>query len=482
MDTLGMVWVVPLALEAVLAALASGHVVLHKRDVRAAIGWVGIIWLVPVLGPLLYWLLGINRIRRRAIKLRPGRLHRQPGQGVPPVEPAEVTAAIAPAGAGHLPALAALTGRIVGVPLTAGNRVEPLVGGDAAYPEMIAAIDSAVGTVGLTSYIFDHDRAGRMFAGALERAVERGVDVRVLVDAVGARYSRPRITSVLHERGVPVMEFMRAVIPWRMPYLNLRNHRKILVVDGRVGFTGGMNIRAGCLTADNRPPGIIDVHFRVDGPVVAQFVDAFAEDWVFTTGELLDGPDWYPPLPAAGDVFARGIADGPDEDFEKTRWAILGALSRAQSRVRIVTPYFLPDQTLVTALDLAALRGVEVDIVLPARSNLRLVQWASMAQIAQVLGRGCRVWLTPPPFDHTKLMVIDGGWSLIGSTNWDPRSLRLNFEFNVECYHAGLAAQLEALAEARMAAAQELTLAGVAVRPLPVRLRDGVARLFSPYL
>jgi len=481
MDILGTFWL-PLALEAVLATLVSGHVVLHKRDVRAAIGWVGIVWLVPVLGPLLYWLLGINRIRRRAVKLRPGRLHRQPGQGVPPVEPAEVTAAVEPAAAGHLTALAALTGRIVSVPLTAGNAVEPLVGGDAAYPAMIAAIDGAVATVALTSYIFDHDRAGLMFADALERAVRRGVNVRVLVDAIGARYSRPRITSVLYERGVPAREFMRAVIPWRMPYLNLRNHRKILVVDGRVGFTGGMNIRAGCLTAGGRPPDIVDLHFRVEGPVVAQFVDAFAEDWVFTTGELLDGPDWYPPLDAAGETFARGVADGPDEDFEKTRWAIMGVLTRAQSRVRIVTPYFLPDQTLVTSLDLAALRGVQVDIVLPARSNLRLVQWASMAQVPQVLERGCRVWLTPPPFDHAKLMVVDGGWSLIGSTNWDPRSLRLNFEFNVECYHAGLAARLEALAEARIATARELTLDGVAARPLPVKVRDGVARLFSPYL
>ncbi len=481
MDFLGPYWPLPLGLDAVLATFASAHVVLHKRDVRAAIGWVGIIWLVPLLGPLLYWLLGINRIRRRAGRLRPGRLHHQPGQGVPAVGAAEVAAAV-PAAAGHLAGQAAFTERVVGVPLTAGNAVTPLIGGDAAYPSMVEAIDGADHSVALTSYIFDADRAGTRFADALARAMRRGVAVRVLVDAVGARYSRPRMVAGLRRRGIPAAEFMRALIPWRMPYLNLRSHRKILVVDGRVGFTGGMNIRAGCLGDDHRPPAIADVHFRVEGPVVAQFVDAFAEDWAFTTGERLDGPGWYPPLRAAGETFARGIADGPDENFEKTRWTILGALTRAQSRVRIVTPYFLPDWTLVTSLDLAALRGVTVDIVLPKCSNLRLVQWASMAEVPQVLGRGCRVWQTPAPFDHAKLMVVDGGWSLIGSTNWDPRSLRLNFEFNVECYDARLAQRLDALIDARIAAARALSLADVAARPLPIRLRDGVARLFSPYL
>jgi cardiolipin synthase len=255
----------------------------------------------------------------------------------------------------------------------------------------------------------------------------------------------------------------------------------VLVVDGRVGFTGGMNVRDDFLEGDGRPP-FQDLHARVEGPVVAHLQSTFAEDWLFTTGETLEGGAFFPPLRSAGDVLARGVADGPDEDFEAVRWLLLGALATARERVRIVTPYFLPDAALVTALDVAVMRGVGVDVVLPERGNLPLVQWAQTAQLWQVLERGCRVWLTPQPFDHTKLMVVDGVWSLLGSANWDPRSLRLNFELDVECFDADLAARLEALAEERMARSRPVALADVDRRSLPVKLRDGIARLLSPYL
>jgi cardiolipin synthase len=215
---------------------------------------------------------------------------------------------------------------------------------------------------------------------------------------------------------------------------------------------------------------------------VSQLQSAFAEDWRFATGESLDGVSYFPGLPSPGTTVGRAIPDGPDEDFETIRWLLFAALGAARSSVRIVTPYFLPDPALVVALDAAALRGVEVDIVLPEHSNLPIVGWAQTAQLWQVLQQGCRVWLSPPPFDHSKLLVVDGCWSLLGSANWDPRSLRLNFELDVECYDAGLAAELEQLVRRRIERARPLTLAEVDGRPLPVKLRDGVARLFSPYL
>src|SRR5262249_52682048 len=162
-----------------------------------------------------------------------------------------------------------------------------------------------------------------------------------------------------------------------------------------------------------------------------------ADDWAFTTGEVLRGERWFPRLEPAGEALARGIADGPDEDFERLRLTLLGAITCARSSVAIVTPYFLPDAALITTLNVAAMRGVEVDILVPAEGNLRVVQWAATAQLWQVLQRGCRVWLTPPPFDHTKLTVVDGTWVLLGSSNWDPRSLRLNFEFAPGCYDRG---------------------------------------------
>jgi cardiolipin synthase len=161
---------------------------------------------------------------------------------------------------------------------------------------------------------------------------------------------------------------------------------------------------------------------------------------------------------------------------------MLGAMSQARERIRIVTPYFLPDTALSTTLQLAALRGVGIDIAFPERNNLRLVQWASWAKIFQFLARDCRVWLTPPPFDHSKLMTVDGLWSLIGSMNWDPRSLRLNFEFGVECYDAALAAEVDALIDHKIGMSRPLTLADVHARSFPTKLRDGAAWLLSPYL
>jgi cardiolipin synthase len=176
------------------------------------------------------------------------------------------------------------------------------------------------------------------------------------------------------------------------------------------------------------------------------------------------------------------VADGPDEDFEKLRWTILGALSIARYSVQIMTPYFLPDSAVISALNLAALRGVQVDIVLPAKSNLRFVDWASRAMWWQVLEHGCRIWLTPPPFDHSKLMLVDGCWVLLGSANWDARSLRLNFEFNLECYDVELCRRLEKIIETKRHDARQVTLEQVDGRSIPARLRDGIARLLTPYL
>jgi cardiolipin synthase len=373
---------------------------------------------------------------------------------------------------------------LVAEPLTAGNRVQPLVNGDEAFPAMLAAIESAQISISVVSYIFDNDASGREFADALGRAAKRGVAVRVLIDAAGTRYSWPPITHRLKRVGVRCAKFLPASLltPWRVATINLRNHRKILVVDGHTAFTGGMNIRFGNVLAEHPPSPVQDLHFRIEGPVLSQLQDAFANDWAFTTGEILDGQTWFPELEGDGTIIARVITDGPDGDFEKARWTLLAALAEAQTSVQILTPYFLPDPALITGLNLAALRGVRVDIIMPSKNNLPFVHWASRAMWWQLLQRGCHIWLTPPPFDHSKLMVVDGRWVLLGSANWDARSLRLNFEINVECYGQGLARDLTAVIERKLIDAREVALAEVDARTIPGKLRDAAARLFSPYL
>ncbi|TVQ39748.1 MAG: cardiolipin synthase [Spirochaetaceae bacterium] len=462
--------------------VASGHAILYKRDSRAAVAWVGLIWLAPIIGTILYVLLGINRMRRRVAGLRGDESAHVAALDEFSCSVSELKAVLK-RDHRHLVEMAQLGSSLTRLNLMRGNSVEPLFDGDQAYPAMIEAIDRAERSVSLAVYIFENDSVGVLFLGAFARAVKRGVEIRVLVDAVGVRYSMPPVTGRLRRIGVRTALFMSGVLTWRTPYLNLRNHRKILVVDGALGFTGGINIRACHLLAEQPAHPTRDTHFRVTGPVVQQLQATFVEDWHFTTGERLSGEKWFPAVQQwNGSVPARVIPDGPDQDMDKMSMAFQGALAVAQHSVRIVTPYFLPDRSLIAALNTCALRGVTVDIVLPQRNNLKLVAWASMAQMWQVLEWGCNVWLSAPPFDHSKVMVVDNMLCLIGSSNWDPRSLRLNFELGVECYSEELASRLEQRIEQQMVGAHQLTLEEADGRPLSIKLRDGIARLAAPYL
>lgn len=463
-----------------VAVTASVHAILYKRDNRATVAWVGLIWLLPVVGAVLYGLLGINRIRRRAFARREGLTRRQ----------GEVTAAYADAEQENLerfvpPALrplSRLSDRVSRQPLLAGNAMRPLVNGDQAYPEMLAAIRQARHSITLSTYIFYNDPVGREFAEALGAAVARGVAVRVLIDAVGLRYSMPTIEGVLRSRSVPMRKFMPTHRPRVVPFFNLRNHRKSLVIDGEVAFFGGMNIGEGNCLERAPPHPMRDLHFRLEGPAVAEIQAVFAEDWTFASAEHLSGERWFPPQSRPGASLARVIADGPDERFDTLRQLISGALSVARSRISIVTPYFLPDATLQDGLCTAALRGVEVRILLPGKNNLPIVDWACRGQLEPLLRQGCRVFFSEGVFDHSKLFTVDEEWSLVGSTNWDPRSLSLNFEANVECYDHWLAAELDQWFEQRLQESRELHLAELLATPWGQQLRNGVARLFSPYL
>jgi len=465
-------WIVAI-LSAFASTLASVHVILHKRDERAALGWAGVIWLAPGIGAALYVVFGINRIRRRALKLRApqrGQLAAQASAESPAV--LRETGALAP--------LAKALDRVSRFPRVAGNDFEPLIDGDEAYPVMLEAIASAKRSIALMTYIFDRDRIGLRFVEALGDAVERGVDVRVLVDDAGIRYSHPTIINALRKRGIRVERFMKAVFS-RVPYMNLRTHRKLLVVDGEIAFTGGMNIRRGHLIREEPPYPVRDIQFRVRGPVVAQLLQIFIEDWSFCGGPALEGEAWTPVETAVGSMVARTIADGPDEDHDRLRWAYLSALASARRSVRILTPYFLPDQSMTEALAVASYRGVRVDVVIPRRCNLFFVQWAVWGQLLPII-ETCRVWLSPAPFDHSKLMLVDEEWVLLGSGNWDPRSYRLNFELDVEVYDERFAQRLADEVDRRISASTRATRRGWEARSLFVRLRDGVARLFAPYL
>jgi cardiolipin synthase len=476
MDAVWFEWTA-FILTGVVGLIVSGHALLYKREARSALLWLLVVWFLPVLGAVLYLLIGINRLQRRAQRLRDAATLPPASE---PVEGEDQTDSLADKDLGGL---ARLVHQVTSQPLLAGNHITPLVNGVQAYPAMLDAIARARHSIALATYIFDRDGIGDEFVQALLAAQRRGVSIRILIDDVYVRLVRGSAFKFLKAAGLNVVSFNPPVLPARLHAANLRNHRKLLIVDGQVGFTGGMNIHRPYWRPDRPATAFRDLHFRVEGPVVRHMVETFTDDWYFTTGERLDTKFWGEEGPQpAGPALARGIEAGPDETLDRLRWVFLGALNVARQTVRIWTPYFVPDQSLLAALSTAALRGVEVDILTPVENNHPLVQWAGRAHYWQVLEHGARIWERPGPFDHSKLMVVDSRWVCIGSANWDARSLRLNFEFNLEVYDTALAQQLEALFQEARQEAALVTADQLRARPLPIRLRDGAARLFSPML
>ncbi len=458
-------------LRLLISIIATADILLRKNDVRAAFGWIAAVWLSPLLGGTLYYLFGINRVTRRASRLSRTRQKSETGDPLP-------TNAV-PA---NISELSEISWRVTQCPLRGGNTISILKGGKEAYPAMLAAIASAEHSIALTSYIFRDDVVGQAFVDALIAARKRGVEVRVLLDSIGAGYFFPKVIRRLAAGGVTADQFLHTWIPWRMPFLNMRSHRKILVCDGSHGFTGGMNIGAE-YSADHALDGCIkDIHFKVEGPVIRHLLDTFAQDWSFTTGEELKGNQWWPAVDANGSVFARGIRCGPDADIYKIETLLGAALAQARKRVRIVTPYFLPSQNLQFAIMEALLRGVTVEIVLPEKSDQIIMDWAIRGHLRAFRHIHAQFYLTRPPFDHSKLVTVDDDWCLVGSSNWDIRSHRLNFEFDLECYSAEMVVKLNRIIDSKISQGRKFDPEDIVSWPKWMQLRNAATHLLLPYL
>lgn len=477
-------WILFVAITAA-TIWAAGHALLFKREPRAALGWVTFCLLFPVAGPLGYYLFGINRIRTRARKMRasdPEQVRHRPGTTAPDGL-AQNGGRVGPNGSlPDIPSrdLLRISAIISGRDLLPGNRLQVLENGEGAYPQMLDTIRSAERRVYLTTYLFETNGSGGTFVDVLAGAVERGVDVRVLVDGVGECYSFPRVSTLLRRRGVPVARFLPPRLVPPQVNINLRNHRKILVVDSRVGFTGGMNIGDRHLVGSGDAKGRVqDLHFRVEGPVVTQLEEAFLDDWEFVTGESIEPRD---ETEKAGDSWARVIVDGPDTEVDQLLTILTGAIAVARDRVWIMTPYFAPPREVVEALKTAALRDVDIRVVVPDDNNIPYVDWASRNMQRELLEWGIRIFYQRPPMAHTKLLVVDDDYLQIGSANVDTRSLRLNFELVMEICDRELADWASSHIRRAAEEGHEVTREELDLRPLWIRLRDAAAGLFTPYL
>lgn len=366
-------------------------------------------------------------------------------------------------------------GYMPGADLQGGNQIKPLANGDAAYPEMLKAIRNARSSVGLSTYHFTNDQVGRQFVVALAEAVRRNVEVRVLVDGYGAFAAGPPVLGLLRRERVTVKLLSPLTAIKGLLRLNNRYHRKLLVIDGRIAYTGGMNLYSG----HYRLGLLRDMHFEIRGPLVGEIRRIFAEDWRLASSESLDSYLWGPSLEGAvGTVEGRVIASSPREGRQRIWRIFLAAVTSAQRSVTILTPYFLPDNALLQALILAVHRGVTVHIIVP-KDNRPVIHWAMLQLLSTLADAGCHIHFSSAPYDHSKLLLIDELFCVVGSSNWDARSLRFNYELDVECRSRLLAQEIQAEICKREVEAIDLKHG---TWPFTFGLRSRVAHLLAFFL
>jgi cardiolipin synthase len=451
---------------------AATHALLSKRDSKSALAWIVVCVTLPVVGPIIYLVLGVNRINQKA------------RQAYDPDEGENLDKTLQEFHATNYGQLAKIGEEITGLALRSCEEVRILENGEGLYPSMLIDIGNARKSIFLCTYIFRNDSTGKEIAKALHEAHNRGVDVRLIIDGLGAVVYRPAILKLLRKYQLNYTLFnpLRVIPPSLR--INMRNHRKILLVDGLLAYTGGQNISSRHMVdVPLNYRRTRDLHFRLKGKIVDDLGRTFVNDWnhcnhetnriQFEPGHQQDG---------SAEVWARPILDGPNQNMDKLNELLVGIISAAKKRVWIMTPYFLPGLDLVGALTGARLKGVDVKILLPERTNIHIAHWASQHNLQFMLARCFSVFLLSPPFIHTKAILIDDNYALVGSANMDPRSLRLNFELDVELFSPEFNSELSKYFQKQLGNSVALSTQQLDSRPRWIKIRDALAWLFTPYL
>lgn len=477
--------------------LATIHILQTKHEASSAILWIFINWSFPFFGLLLYLGFGVDRTTsrrkrfelssRQMSKIRARMLELDPKGGMIAWRQARENF-LAQLEDPILNAINFAYDRInPDLVFLAGNHVTPLINGDEAYPEMLEAIDAAKHHIHVQTFIFANDDIGRRFMDRLAERARQGVHVRVLYDRFGS--TRAHLSRFFSPyRSVPNMEisgFTQANIIRRQIQINLRNHRKIMVVDGTIGFVGGINFHNGHSSEFSFDQVIRDYHFKVTGPAVYQLQYSFLRDWHYMTDysaqELLI-PEHFPAVKTTGIDPIQVIMSGPISDYEAMADAYFTAMSLARHSITIITPYFVPSIDILRALRTAALRGAEVRIIVPAQNNHFYVGLATRSIFEYLLRSGVRIYERNPPFMHAKAMLVDNQIALVGSANIDNRSMRLNHETNIAVLGRAFADRLRPILEEEIRNSTEVQLLKFKERSAMVRMAENLCWLLSPML
>ncbi len=459
----------------VLSWLAIPHVLLAGKRPAATLAWVWSILLFPYLGAIAYFAFGADRIKRR-------RLRRIAHRAIPEHDQSPRASSALEAAAPQIQALLKGLVNINRIPLSTADHVDLLVDASEFYPRLREAIRQARHHVHIEFFIWRDDRHGQEFVELLAAAAQRGVVVRLLLDQIGCigvsrHFFQPLVDAGGHFSWFYTLPFGRHV-----RFVNLRNHRKIQIIDGAMAFVGGMNL------GDEyaRPRGDADywrdAQLELRGNVVVHLQEAFATDWLFATEERIDAPEYYPDREVQGAHLCQVIAGGPDLPREPIPKSLVALLNSAQRRVWIATGYFVPDILVLAALQLCAARGVEVRLLISEKSDHPLLVKVGRSYYEELLRFGVQVFEYSVGINHAKTILVDDDWLMVGSANSDNRSMRLNFELNVLVQAPQAARELAAMLGEDFAASREITLLDFLHRPLRRRLLEAALRPFAPLL
>lgn len=460
-------------LDLALAAATVVWVLTIKREPTSALAWCLLVVFLPIIGSLLFVLLGYQSIH---VPLRRKRRHASEYRGRPP-------APEGPDADGGYEGLAALARRLGAAPLTGGNTVTLYHDGAPAYQAMLDAIAAARHHIHMEFFITRGDDSGVRFMTALAERARTGVEVRFLYDAVGSWRLHHRALNILTQAGGKAYPFLTLMNPLRRRIqINLRNHRKVLVVDGCIGFTGGLNIGDEYLGRDPFFGPWRDTFMCVEGPAVWGLQRVFTEDWDFSAEESLATDAYFPESPPRGNANVQVAWSGPDQDDKTIREVYFAAIMRARRRVWLATPYFVPDSALFDALCLAARLGRDVRILSPFRPDKWLPHLAGRYQFFELLRAGGKVYQYTAGFLHAKVLIVDDVWSSVGSPNFDNRSLHLNFEVTCLIESETVTRELEAQFLRDFAVSIRLDAGTYIHRPFVAKMSENACRLLSPVL
>ncbi|HZN58710.1 MAG TPA: cardiolipin synthase [Planctomycetota bacterium] len=474
-------------LNLIVSVGAIVHVLRQRKEPMAMLAWIfGLllsILLLPVVGPLLYFSIGERRVARRGRKKR--RRSAALLAALASSETAESPSALADIAAHpeveeSIRQLAYISAKLGSFPLAPGNQVQVLSTAQETYEKLLQALEEAQSHIHLEYYIFRPDETGKQFLDVLTRKASEGVEVRVLLDGIGSFLTRDSFFAPLVKAGGKLATFLPG-IPWRSPWhINCRNHRKIVVVDAKVGFTGSQNIGDEYRGRLRRVGPWKDTHLRLEGPAVRELQEVFIEDWFYAAKENLTSLKYLRRHGGAGPTVVQIVPSGPDQESAILSHIYFAALALARRSIQISTPYFVPGPGLILALQHAAYRGIQVDILIPSKTDHRISLWAGRSFYPDLLRAGVRIHEFDLGMLHSKVAIIDDHWSLVGSANMDIRSFLLNFEVTASVFDANISKALQRDFWADVARSRPIVYSQR--QPLLSSIIEGAARLCSPLL